>query len=101
MPYIKQEDRKKYEDINAIVSKLVVLSEKDENEVYGNMNYIFFTIIKRYLAFKGLRYFRLQNIIGTIKCVENEIINRILNFYENSAMSQNGDIEPINLFKKE
>jgi hypothetical protein len=83
----------KYEDeITLIVSKLLALSEKDENEVYGNLNYIVYSIIKKYVDKKGMRYFRFNNLIGVLECIKSELYRRQVSTYENSACDKNGDV---------
>ena len=85
------EDRGQYD--NSIEDIVVHLERLEENDMSGHLNYIIFTIIKRYLAKKGLRYFRLNDILGTLECVKQEVYRTILSDYENSARDKNGDIK--------
>jgi len=91
MPYIPQNERLQYEDaIQAIVDRLMAL---DENTAKGHLNYIIFSIIKRYLQAKGMRYFRAQDFIGgVLTCCQLECYRRLLAPYEDNAMERNGDV---------
>jgi len=93
MPYIKQEERQIYEStINSIVEQLLVVAETDENNIYGQFNYIISSIIKRYIGKKGKRYFRLQHFVGTLDCVKEEFRRRAINNYEDEMIELHGDI---------
>ena len=61
-------------------------------EVYGHLNYIISSILKRYVDAKGKRYFRLQNLIGVLECAKMEMNRRIVGIYEDEAIEKNGDI---------
>jgi len=91
MPYIPQKDRSQYESvIEQIVSGLV---KADENDAKGHLNYIIFSVIKRYLQAKGMRYFRAQDFIGgVLTCCQMECYRRLLAPYEDNAMERNGDV---------
>jgi len=92
MPYIKKDERKCYKaEIKSIVKKLV--DREDENEVYGHLNFIIFTIMKKYVAKKGERYFRYNNLVGMLECCKQELYRRLVANYENQAITKNGDID--------
>jgi hypothetical protein len=90
MPYIKKEERVQYE--NSINEILVHLESLEENDVKGHLNYIIFTIIKRYLTKKGLRYFRINDILGVLECCKLEVYLTIAGNYESQAEEKNGPI---------
>jgi hypothetical protein len=94
MPYIKSEKRKDFEtEIQSIVDKLDK-SEEGDNSAKGELNYIIYSIIKRYLDKKGMRYFRAQDFIGgVLTCCQMELYRRLLAPYEdNVAIKKNGDV---------
>jgi hypothetical protein len=92
MPYIKQVDRAILDvHINAIVDRLDGPG-KDEIDVPGNLNYIIFAIVKRYLAKHGMKYFRINAIIGALECCKQEIYRRLAGPYEDTAIERNGDV---------
>ena len=89
MPYISKESRQQYDyAINAIVNNLL---QHDET-INGELNYIIYSIIKKYVETKGLKYKTMQDIIGTIECCKLEIYRKILGPYEEKAIEKNGDI---------
>ena len=92
MPYIPKTRRKEYE--KAISRIVYFLTNVEENDAKGELNYIIFSIIKRYIDEKGLRYFRAQDFIGgTLTCCQMELYRRILGPYEDKAIEKNGDVE--------
>ncbi len=91
MPYIPTEDRGQYEQaIGDVVAKLSAL---DDDAAKGHMNYIIYSVIKRYLQAKGMRYSRAQDFIGgVLTCCQLECYRRLLGPYEDEAMKRNGDV---------
>ena len=93
MPYIKKDDRKQYEEeIQLLLNKLVAVSENNEDDVCGHMNYIISSLLKKYVAEKGERYFRYNDLIGMLECVKLEMYRRQILSYEDKAIEKNGDI---------
>ena len=91
MPYIKQEARPQYEtDIRDIISKLLCL--KDENDAYGHLNYVISSIMKSYIENKGLKYHRLNGLIGSLECAKLEMYRMLAAPYEDIAQKKNGHI---------
>ena len=91
MPYIKKEDREKYDaEIDSIISKL---SEQNSDSVKGHHNYIMFTLALKLARERGIRYHTLQDIMGTFECCKEEFYRRIVAPYEDNAIMRNGDIE--------
>jgi hypothetical protein len=91
MPYIKQEDRKKYDD--NIASIVEVLLSTDEDSAKGELNYIIYSIIKKYIISKGERYFRYNDFVGgVLSCCQMELYRRLVEPYEDKAKDKNGDV---------
>lgn len=91
MPYIKKDERWKYD--HAIEELSENLEKLDENEVPGALNYIIFSLIKKYIQKKGKKYFRFNYLIGAIECCKKEIYRRLIGPYEDNAIKKNGDID--------
>lgn len=90
MPYIAGKERADYEvEIKSIVDKLL---SQDENNVVGHLNYIIFSILKRYVVARGIRYFRVNNLMGMLECCKNEFYRRIIAPYEDGVIGKNGDV---------
>lgn len=91
MPYISKETRKDYDPlIRQIVYKLS--SYDNEDAALGDLNYIIFAIVKRYLTLVGIKYKRLAKFIGTIECCKQEIYRRLAGPYEDTKIEENGDV---------
>ena len=91
MPYIPQDQRTQYEQtIQDVVDKLLKL---EDNDAKGHLNFVVYSIIKRYLEKRGMRYFRAQDFIGgVLTCCQMECYRRLLGPYEDQAIEKNGDV---------
>jgi len=87
MPYIKQKERVKFEEV---IKDLVKLLEKDKENLAGNLNYVVTSIIKR--LSKDLRYKKANEIIGALECIKLEYYRRVLAPYEEQKRKLEGDV---------
>jgi len=93
MPYIKQEDRLKYDkQIDSLVEEL---SKCDKQNIKGHHNYIMFTLALKLLKHLGKRYATLQDIMGTFESCKLEFYRRIVGPHEDHAVWKNGDVKEI------
>ena len=112
MPYIKQERRKVFEEsiqrivyclgmggpttkntVNDGVSVITYTTKLDEDAAKGELNYVIFSIIQRYIKEHGIKYSRCQDFIGgVLTCCQHELIRRILSPYEDECIKKNGDV---------
>ena len=83
MPYIKQEDRKKFD-----VKKLA-----KEIESCGELNYVLTMICKEYLGKRVYSYKDLNEIMGAIECCKLEFYRKVISSYEEVKIDENGDLE--------
>jgi len=87
MPYIKQEQRKKWEkiisEIKEIIKKLPV------EELDGELNYLISNILKESYPPK---YFNYNRAIGLLECIKSEFYRRKVGPYEDIKIKENGDI---------
>jgi hypothetical protein len=89
MPYIKQEERKKYEPV---LSDLVhLLEEIPEENRDGHINYIVTVLLKR--LYRPPSYRRYNKAIGVLECIKLEFYRRIVGPYEDEKIKENGDVE--------
>ena len=58
----------------------------------GELNYLMSQLIKSYLAMRGLNYTSLNDVIGVLDCIKMEVYRRIAAPYENTKMSEHGDV---------
>jgi hypothetical protein len=84
MPYIKEEDRVKFDDA------IEVLSEKIEVE--GDLNYCISLLCHKILQKKGVNYQNVNNIMGALECAKLEFYRVVAAPYENVKMDVNGRI---------
>ena len=87
MPYIKMEDRPKYE---ASLSEIInLLKEQSVDSIDGELNYIITRILKEAYP---LRYFNINRAIGVLECCKLEYYRRVAAPYEDTKIEQNGDV---------
>lgn len=93
MPYIKQEDRKNYDDlIRKMVDTLLDNNTKDSNvAIVGDVNYVISSIIWSLFETKKT-YTNGNNLVGVLECVKQEFYRRKLAPYEDKKIEENGDL---------
>lgn len=84
MPYIKQEDRSKFED------SIVDLASKLENA--GQINYCITKLIHLYIKKKGLNYATLNEVDGALDCCKQELSRTVTAPYEDIKRQENGAV---------
>lgn len=98
MPYIKHEDR---EVFDKIIDELVtIIKDKYKNDslngyaltLPGYLNYIITKLLKNVYREK-MQYHSFNEIVGILECCKLEIYRHIIGRYEDSKISQNGDVE--------
>ena len=93
MPYIKKDDRKRFDhEINILTGKLLM----DENGVKestspGELNYIVSSIVWKLFDCHP-SYTNGNALVGALECVKQEFIRRRLNDYEDEKITENGDL---------
>ena len=87
MPYIKQEDRPKFN-----TSALDIAAKA---ECAGDLNYAITVIIQEYIKKKGLKYANLNEVHGMLYACNAELYRRVTGPYENTCVERNGDVNRI------
>ena len=82
MPYIRPEDRKKY---NKVFEDLPVPSKA------GELNYLITTICSMYSMY-AIDYETINEIIGVLECLKLEFYRRLAAPYEDKKKDENGDV---------
>ena len=86
MPYINPEQRKKYETIeNAII-------ELDPIETKGDLEYLIFLLMRKYMVTRDYRYTELHNCVYASMHCADEFRRRFLDKREDEAREKNGDV---------
>ena len=87
MPYIKSENRKKYEKtLRELVDILKILPPE---EVDGELNYVVTKILKEVYP---LRYFHINKAVGVLECIKLEFYRRVAAPYEDLKIKESGDV---------
>lgn len=87
MPYIRQEKRDKMFSHIRDLSDLITCE--------GDFNYIISVLAHRELMKNGVNYQRINNLIGALECAKLELYRVIAAPYENTKISENGHVSPL------
>lgn len=88
MPYIKQEDRVKFQTTIPVP------------ESAGELNYLFTILAKSYWRFRGQNYQAFNDIIGALEGCKLELYRRMVAPYEDTKIEENGDVYNARLEKR-
>lgn len=83
MPYIKREQRPTMDEVVNLMQELGVKAN-------GDMNYILYAFCKRHVSPSYNNY---KNFCGELRQCATEIERRLLGPYEDTKISENGDVE--------
>jgi hypothetical protein len=87
LPYIKKENRGKYEET---ITKLVeILKSQPAENMDGELNYVITRLLK---GAYPLRYFNLNRAMGVLECAKLEFYRRVVAPYEDIKISESGDV---------
>ena len=87
MPYIKPENRKKYDKV---LKELVsILKTLPPEKIDGELNYVVTKILKEIYP---LRYFHINKAIGVLECAKLEFYRRVAAPYEDLKIKESGDV---------
>ena len=89
MPYIKQERREHFKDIdNAFKFK----QDTDIIFMKGDLTYCAYKLAKQFIKVKGKNYQNISDAISALEDAAHEIRRRILNPYEDEKIKENGEV---------
>jgi hypothetical protein len=83
MPYIKPEDRPRFD------TEIVEISKAIRN--VGDFNYVISSLAREYF-YKNPSYQRINDIVGVFKCAALEFYRRVAVHYEDVKRDTNGDV---------
>lgn len=86
MPYIKQEDREKLDQM---------LDTDWRPDTPGELNYIITKLVHEYIEEKGTNYKTLNAVVGVLECAKMELYRRIVSPYEDEKIKENGDLNEV------
>lgn len=87
MPYIKMEDREKYEDV--LKELINILKDLPVERIDGELNYVITRMLKESYP---LRYFNLNRAMGVLECAKQEFYRRVVAPYEDVKIKESGDV---------
>jgi hypothetical protein len=87
LPYIKPENRKKYDKV--LKELVTMLKTLPAEEVDGELNYIVTKMLKEIYP---LRYFHINKAIGVLECAKLEFYRRVAAPYEDIKIKESGDV---------
>jgi len=87
LPYIKADNRNKYEKILEELVK--ILKTLPPEEIDGELNYVVTKILKEIYP---LRYFHINKAIGVLECAKLEYYRRVAAPYEDTKIQESGDV---------
>jgi len=87
MPYIKQEDREKFESWELSPTGMGELCEH-----CGELNYIITRILFGYIKKHSFCYQTINDILGVLKAISFEFYRRLFGYYEDMKIIENGDV---------
>ena len=87
MPYIKAENRSKYEKV--LENLVKILKTLPPEQIDGELNYVVTKILKEIYP---LRYFHINKAIGVLECIKLEFYRRVAAPYEDSKIKESGDV---------
>ena len=88
MPYIKQNQRPKIDDlVKPIINHLKSLSVEDQD---GSLNYAVTKILKNVYPKK---YFHFNRALGVLTAITHELYRKVIGPYEDTKIKENGDVE--------
>lgn len=85
MPYIAPEAR---EELDPYIDDLI---DQIDYTNMGEINYII-TRLCDALFQRGVRYSKINSLIGVLECAKLELYRRVAAPYENDKMDENGDV---------
>jgi hypothetical protein len=92
MPYIKQEDRDKFngETEHCMYSFIEKVGRKIDTA--GEFNFVVTTLAKEYLEKHGENYQHYNDLLGALEGIKLELYRRQVAPYEDKKIEENGDV---------
>lgn len=93
MPYPNQDFRDEVEattDLEHDASYFASLSEQD---FAGALNFWIHYVCRKFILRKGIKYWRLALVVGTLLLTILELVRRIVNPYEDKKIKDVGDVD--------
>jgi hypothetical protein len=93
MPYLNRESREKIYEYGLSELKDYFINIETDEDAVGALNFIAYTLVKARLNKCGLRYHRLNGLIGALECCKQEVYRRLASPYEDEKIKENNDVD--------
>lgn len=87
MPYVDKLQREKYKSL------LIMIHNLSEIETKGDLEYLVFILMKKFMSTREQRYSTLHDCVYAIQHCSDEFRRRYLDKREDIARQNNGDVE--------
>jgi hypothetical protein len=88
MPYIKSEDRSKFD---TVIEALIASVDPKDMKV-GDLNYLVTRIVHKWISSDGVSYAKLNSAIGVLECAKLELYRQVAASYEDQKKNENGPV---------
>ena len=88
MPYIKHDDRAKFQLVESELTQAVALHSLSN----GELNYLITKLALAYLARHGISYNTISDVVKAMECAKLEFYRRVVVPYEDEKRILNGEV---------
>lgn len=92
MPYLKPNFREELEAVTDLRNTSRYMATLKDEDFAGAINYYNHVICKNFIETKGIKYWRLALVVGTLFLTILELVRRVVNPYEDKKIKENGDV---------
>jgi hypothetical protein len=93
MPYIRKEPREELDKfLQDLIKKVNGIMTASGSYDAGLLNYVITKILIGVELDNGVRYARINEVMGILECVKQEFYRRIAGPYEDKKKEENGDV---------
>ena len=92
MPYLTQRFREEIEKITDLEHTAMYFASLKDEDFAGAINYQNHKICKKFINVKGIKYWRLALVIGTLFLTILELVRQVVNPYEDEKIEKNGNV---------
>ncbi|TDI96957.1 MAG: hypothetical protein E2O29_01610 [Deltaproteobacteria bacterium] len=92
MPYLPESFRWEIEETTDLKHTARYFASLKDEDFAGAINYQNHVICKKFIEKKGIKYWRLALVVGTLLLTILELVRRVVTPYEDEAIKRNGDV---------
>jgi hypothetical protein len=87
MPYLKQDDRNRFWELEAALTFAF-----HKHSTPGELNYVITKVLQEFVTARGLCYAALNDAVGAVEAAKLEFYRRAVARYEDKKIEENGDV---------